>query len=93
MVRDTSVAVGSAYPWKHSLGRTCAALLTALLAVATAGCPEPTANILVDSNGNAIRMDQITLITSDTTTTTAEKRQALSDLGITDEQLIDLLLK
>ena len=43
------------------------AILAGLLTVASAGCPDPFLNILVDSSGNPIRIDQITTITSSTT--------------------------
>lgn len=86
-------AVAASRPRNRKLGRICTVMLAGLLTAGLVGCPEPPFNILVDSNGNPIRIDQITTITSDTTTTTAEKRQALRDLGITDESLIDILLK
>lgn len=93
MAQIRPATVVSAALWRRRRHRTCAAVLTGVLAAGLAGCPEPTVNILVDGNGNPIRVDQITAITSSTTTTTAEKRQALRDLGIANELLIDLLLK
>lgn len=93
MVQSPAVPAASSRPRSRKPGRICTAILAGILSAGLFGCPEPIFNILVDSSGNPIRIDQITAITSSTTTTTAEKRQALRDLGISNESLIDILLK
>lgn len=57
------------------------------------GCAPPTQNVLVDANGNPIRLRSILAIVRDPTLTSDQKRQALRDLGITDEDYIELVLR
>jgi len=61
-----------------------------------AGCGRPPStdfpNRLVGADGQEITLDDITAITDDPDLSTDEKRQALRDLGIEDEQLIDVFL-
>ena len=61
----------------------------------TAGCgvlPWYFANAITDPNGNPVTLSQIFEIASDPDLSADEKRQALRDLGIDDEDVIDLLL-
>lgn len=60
-------------------------------------CPPPYLQegndiVLVDEDGNQIRLVQIERIVGDNELTEEEKRQALKDLGITNDELIDLLI-
>lgn len=75
-------------PW----GGAVAALATwALLAMA--GCnPAPTENVIVDCNGQSVRLTTIDSIKNDSGLTDPEKRQKLIDMCITDEAVIDVLL-
>jgi len=63
-----------------------------LFSVLAGGCP-PTENVLIDPSGQSIRLSTIDEIVSSTALSEQEKRQGLRNLGITDEQLIDLLLQ
>ena len=61
----------------------------------TAGCgvfPWYFANAITDPNGNPVTLEQISEIARDPDLSDDEKRQALRDLGIEDEDLIDILL-
>lgn len=58
-----------------------------------AACQGLPADSLVDAGGITIRQTAIDEITSSTELTEAQKRQALRDLGITDEQLIEALIQ
>lgn len=68
-------------------------LLAGSLALGVIGCGPPTENVLVGADGTAIRLAQITEIKDNANMTDEEKWQAVRDLGITDENLIDILLK
>ena len=75
-------------------GKTVAARAAAVAVMALAGCGwPPTENVIVDCSGQSVRLSTIDAIKSDTTTTDEEKRQQLIDMCITDEQVIDVLLK
>ena len=63
-----------------------------ILALAAAGCEAPVPNALVDGNGSQIRLSAITAILGDADLNEEQKRQALRDLGISDESLIDALI-
>jgi hypothetical protein len=65
-----------------------------VLGVTGTGCKGPPFNdVLVDSNGEQIRSPEIQRIFDNPDLTEEEQRQALRDLGITDESLIDLLVR
>jgi hypothetical protein len=66
--------------------------LAGLAAVAMMGCQPPLPDVLVDENGNTIRLSSITPVLANDDLSDDQKRQALRDLGITDEELIDALL-
>ncbi|HSW45049.1 MAG TPA: hypothetical protein VLM89_05715 [Phycisphaerae bacterium] len=68
-------------------------LLAGLLALGFTGCGPPVANVLVGANGESIRLSTVDAIYLNPELTPEEKRQALRDLGITDESLIDVLLQ
>ncbi len=68
-------------------------LIPALLAM-LAGCGAvPTENVVTGPDGEALRVDAITTILSSTNLSDAQKRQGLRDLGLTDELLIDALIR
>jgi hypothetical protein len=56
------------------------------------GCQPPVENAIIGTNG-PIHVSEVTAILNDTNLDDAAKRQALRDLGITDEQLIDVLIR
>jgi hypothetical protein len=69
--------------------------LAAVVAVAItwfAGCAAPYPNALRDGSGNEIRFSEISPILYSTDLTEDQKKEALRNLGITDEELINLLL-
>ena len=67
--------------------------LAALLAwLGMAACAAPYDDALVAENGDQIRLVSIERIVSDPDLTEEQKREALEGLGITDEDLIDLLI-
>ncbi len=69
-------------------------MLVALISVCMGGgCQPPYPYLLKGSDGQPIEMTQITEITTDTELTDDEKREALRNLGIDDELLIDLLIR
>ncbi len=70
-------------------------VVPALLMVAPAilpGCVVPLEGALTDANGTTIYLDDALAIVNDRQLTEAQKRQALENLGITDSDVIDLLL-
>jgi hypothetical protein len=78
---------------RERLGRLLANTLWFAAGLAlSGGCTPRPQDVLKDANGNDIRMSAIDAILMDTMLTDEEKRQALRDLGITDEQLIDALV-
>jgi hypothetical protein len=74
-------------------GRWAAALLAGCLALGWIGCGPPTENVLIGADGTAIRLAQIYEIRDNADMSDEDKWQAMRDLGITDENLIDLLLQ
>ena len=64
-----------------------------VVGVTGTGCGLPYNDVLIDSNGEQIRSPQIQSIFDNPDLTEDEQRQALRDLGITDESLIDLLVR
>jgi hypothetical protein len=56
------------------------------------GCQPPVPNEIVGVNG-PIHVDEITAILHDTSLDDTAKRHALRDLGITDEEFIDVLIR
>jgi hypothetical protein len=76
-------------PW----GRVAAALAAGAI-LGFAGCnPPPTENVIVDCNGQSVRLTTIDSIKNDSELTDAEKRQKLIDMCITDEAVLDVLLE
>lgn len=68
--------------------------LIALVSLCLGGlCQPPYPYLLKDADGQPIEMTEITDITTDTELTDDEKREALRNLGIEDELLIDLLIR
>lgn len=72
-------------------GLLCAGITVAMAAVA--GCQPPFPDVLRDAEGQPVRVDAVQSILSDTGLTEADQRQALRDLGIEDESLIELLIR
>lgn len=62
------------------------------MAFTSAGCGPSYDDLLEGLNGS-IRLETVTEIVNDPDLDEDEKRQALRDLGITDEELIDLLVR
>jgi len=70
---------------------------TIIAAAATlSGCgfaaPTQFTNSVIGTDGQPILLDDIRKIVNDSTLSDDEKRQALRDLGLEDEKLIDVLL-
>ena len=61
-------------------------------ASAVVGCISPYPNVLVTDTGQQIRLSDIDAILADTALDEDEKKQALRDLGITDEELLNVLV-
>jgi len=66
--------------------------VAAVLATATIGCQPAYRNALVGADGKPIRLASVQAILQNSQLTEEEKRQALRDIGIADEELIDILL-
>ena len=81
---------------KALLMRIPSTVLVALLLTGLAGCgsgaPTTFPNQLVGADGQPIVLDDVEAIVNDTDLTDDEKRNQLRELGIEDEELIDLLL-
>lgn len=56
------------------------------------GCQPPLQNVIVGVNG-PVRLDAVMQILEDDDLTEDQKRQELRNLGITDEDLIDVLIR
>ena len=67
--------------------------LVAVALLGVMGCQPPLDDVLTDPSGQSIRLTAIGAIIGDTTLTDAEKRTQLQNLGITDEDLIDILIR
>jgi CO/xanthine dehydrogenase FAD-binding subunit len=70
-----------------SLVLSLAAVLTTAI-----GCQPAYRNALIGADGTPIRLEAVQAILGNGQLTEDEKRQALRDIGITDEALIDVLL-
>ncbi len=68
-------------------GCICAACLL------TAACVPPTGDALIGADGSPVRLEAVTEIVNSEELTEQQKNQQLSDLGITDEQLVALLIR
>ncbi len=84
------------YPARGLIG----ALIAVLLMAAGMGCGPPYLDVLVDESGQQIRASEVlAIITNDRDQdgepdlTEEEQRDSLRALGITDEHLIDALLR
>lgn len=62
------------------------------LAAFLPGCQPNIENVIEGENGT-IRLEEVAAILNDTSLDDAQRRQALRDLGITDEELIDGLIR
>jgi len=69
------------------------AVLAGPISLAGLGCQPPYSFVITGADDAAIRQSAIDSIVQDTTLTDDQKRQALRDLGITDENLIDVLIQ
>jgi hypothetical protein len=69
-------------------------LLLALVSLGFSfGCQPPVENAIIGADGQFIRVEAISEIVGNDNLTTAEKQSQLEALGITDEALIDLLIR
>ncbi len=84
---STPVCVGCKAMWFRRLVLACLGL-TGAAALNLAGCPKPQFQQLYPN----ATLAQINTIVSDTTLTDADKTTQLNDLGITDVQVIHVLL-
>jgi hypothetical protein len=66
--------------------------MVGIVAASVGGCAAPYPNVLVDSNGNQIRLSDIDQILSQTDLNEDQKKAALEALGITDPELLNVLL-
>ncbi len=66
--------------------------LLLFMAGLSGGCQPPYTGLIQGANG-PVRLSEVTAITQDTNLTDDQKRQALEDLGITDPDMIDLLIR
>ncbi len=62
------------------------------LAALSSGCQAPYTGLIQGENG-PVRLSEITAITQDTNLTDDQKRQALEQLGITDPNMVDVLIR
>jgi len=70
----------------------CLAAAVAAAMTCFGGCAATYPNVLRDGSGNEIRFSEISPILYSTSLTEDQKKEALRNLGITDEELINLLL-
>lgn len=63
------------------------------LALAAGGCAPSSDKVLVDEEGNTIRLEAVFEVVSDEELTETEKRAQLAELGIIDDALQDFLLQ
>ena len=68
-------------------------IVAAGLVASVTGCQPPYLDALVSPTGQQIRADDIVSILNNTDLTEEEQRGSLRDLGITDERLIDALIR
>ena len=92
--------VSSFVPWPRAgatwgRGRGCwAALLgPALILPTQVGCGPPYLDVLESASGEQIRLNDVIRIVGSAELSEEQKRQALLDLGVTDEDLIQLLIQ
>jgi hypothetical protein len=70
------------------------ARLALTVCIIGSGCGHPPYNdVLLNSNGDPIRAEAVRNILNAPDLTDEEQRTALEELGITDDQMIDLLLR
>ena len=80
--------------YKTGFFRTPVLALALAVCIIGSGCGSPPYNdVLLDAEGDPIRAEAVLNIINDPDLTEEEQRQALRDLGITDDQVIDLLLR
>jgi len=80
------------FPVKLHTNRLIGAMLMIALAAGLYGCAPPYQFVLED-DGQQIRLATIDQIVSDQSLTEDRKREELRELGIEDEELIDLLIR
>jgi hypothetical protein len=84
--------VGTMGSWKEKTAKRAIAVLVTLIGLAQAACQPPFDDVLVNSDGDQIRLTLVDSIVNDPDLTDAEKRDVLHAAGIDDENLIDYLL-
>ena len=68
------------------------AVLAFLLSTAISGCLMPPFNFVLTDDGQSVRMSTILSILSDSNLSEYQKEEELRNLGIVDEDLINLLI-
>jgi len=80
--------------YRRKLGKRVLVVLAGLALLSVGAlCQPPYRYLLRDLDGQPIEITEVAEITSDPDLSEDEKRQALRDMGIEDELLIDLLLR
>ncbi len=79
--------------WRRSVGRAVIAGLAGVLSWSAVGCGPPYGDVLVDEEGEQIRLEGVLRIVGDNTLSDEEKRDGLINMGITDDELLDALIR
>lgn len=79
--------------WLRALAPWVVIGLSAAVLGLVQGCSPVISNALVDADGQPIRLDAILEITTDSTLTEDQQRQELRELGITDPDVIEALVR
>ncbi|MHC4441650.1 MAG: hypothetical protein ACYTF1_06750 [Planctomycetota bacterium] len=69
-----------------------AAILSLLLSTALSGCLMPPFNFVLTDDGQSVRMSTILSILSDSNLSEEQQKEELRNLGIVNEELINLLI-
>jgi hypothetical protein len=80
-----------AVSWLHLTWFAAAAILS--IGTCLYGCSPPYPNVLYDAEGQPVQLEEVDQIISDTELSEDEKRDALRNLGVTDESLIEALIR
>ncbi|UCD28787.1 MAG: hypothetical protein JSV03_17200 [Planctomycetota bacterium] len=89
----SSFPIWTNFGGRLGIDRRMGVLFGVLLATAICGCVLPPFTDVLVSNGQSIRMTTIVQIVANPELSEEAKKQQLRDLGILDEDLIDLLVR